>query len=315
MNLRLSYKSKSSFSFPFFLSVVKLSIIKARQSSSFDKYIKAWEYLEEKKTEPTICNNIENSQRYCMVQAKIFHELAQLVASNPSISHDTRLLTFKQTSTPSAQLFSKAYRTYDKACQIIEDHKETTSFSPQYIAKSKVSFALFCDTMLQKSQSSSDKVKKIGEKYAMIVVSNILESMKLGSSTARDRFPRLLQLLEDFPSTSLTFEEGVKEIPSWMFIRWISQLVGVINNQPESIIPILRRLASDYPQAIYYPFKITSETLNEKAAEMSNDIEKQLYNPLIDEFIEALGKMTHPEHRFKDWAEALKPLVKEKKKY
>ena len=317
MNLRLSYKSKSSFSFPFFVSVVKLSIIKAGQARSFDKYMKAWEYLEEKKSEPTIATDVLNSQRYCMVQAKIFHELAQLVYEEPQVAHDTRLLSFKSSSTPSAQLYSKAFRTYEKACQIIKEQEQEAagSFEGNYKAKSFVEFALFCDSMLQKLQASENPNQKLGKKYAAIVVDHILLAMKLGSTKARDRFPRLLHLIASYPSVRESFSSHISEIPSWMFIRWISQMLGIIN-EPEgaAVVPILLRIAEEYPNALFYPFKISSETLSQQAARLCAPIAKLLSNPLLDEFIVALGKMTHPEHRFKDWAESLKPLVKDKNK-
>lgn len=323
-NLRLSYKSKSTFSFDFFISVVKLSIIKAKQSKSFDKYMKAYEYLEEKRSEPSISNHIGNAQRFCMVQAKIFHELASLVYEKPSIAHDTRLISFKSSSSPSSQLYSKAFRTYEKACKIINDHNQQLHehFNISYVSKSYMEFALFCDFMLQKlvqstssSSSQNENLQISGDKYAHIVVENILKAMTLGSTKARDRFPRLLDLLGSFDSIHSIFNEYIKEIPSWMFIRWISQMLGILNESKaiaNSVYPILNRISEEYPNALYYPFKISSETFNNYSLKLCSNITKKLNHPLIEEFIQALGKMTHPEHRFKDFAEALKPLMKNK---
>ena len=44
-----------------------------------------------------------------------------------------------------------------------------------------------------------------------------------------------------------------------MFITWISQLVALLDKgEGAAIHDILISLATDYPQALYYPFKISS---------------------------------------------------------
>ena len=44
-----------------------------------------------------------------------------------------------------------------------------------------------------------------------------------------------------------------------MFITWISQLVALLDKvEGAAVHNILVSLATDYPQAIYYPFKISS---------------------------------------------------------
>ena len=44
-----------------------------------------------------------------------------------------------------------------------------------------------------------------------------------------------------------------------MFIMWISQLVALLDKgEGPAIHDILISLAKDYPQALYYPFKISS---------------------------------------------------------
>merc|ERR1711974_36051 len=114
-------------------------------------------------------------------------------------------------------------------------------------------------------------------------------AMKLGSTKARDRFPRLLHLISNFPTVQESFANLVNEIPSWMFIRWISQMVGLLNeSESKIIVPILNRIAEEYPQALYYPFKISSETLCEKSQQLCSKITQLLHDPLLEEFISAL---------------------------
>lgn len=74
------------------------------------------------------------------------------------------------------------------------------------------------------------------------------------------------------------------------------------------VLPILKEIAKEYPQAIYYPFKISAEGLSEQAQGEVKELNALLSNPLLDSFIDALSNLTHPEHRFKDWVDQIRIL-------
>lgn len=109
--------------------------------------------------------------------------------------------------------------------------------------------------------------------------------MALGSSKARELFPRLLQLVEQYPDTmelmikkvrkvpstrpyvyttrnflllitapssfsfSLSLYSKSSSIPCWMFIGWINQMIALVD-KPEcrAVHDILLRIAEAYPQ-------------------------------------------------------------------
>ena len=49
------------------------------------------------------------------------------------------------------------------------------------------------------------------------------------------------------------------EVPDWMFIGWISQMVALLDKDEGSAVhDILVSIATNYPQALCYPFKISS---------------------------------------------------------
>lgn len=53
----------------------------------------------------------------------------------------------------------------------------------------------------------------------------------------------------------VAFEKAVKDLPVWIWILWIPQfLAAIIKNRAESKagLDVLRRIAKDYPQALYY---------------------------------------------------------------
>jgi DNA-dependent protein kinase catalytic subunit len=86
-------------------------------------------------------------------------------------------------------------------------------------------------------------------------------------------------------------------------------------NKPEAryVLPLLIELAKRYPQALYYPFKISSETLNPTSADIQQLVTQLrtllTTNPLLDMWVHQLERLTHPEHRWKDWTDTLKHLM------
>jgi len=50
-------------------------------------------------------------------------------------------------------------------------------------------------------------------------------------------------------------------------------------------------------QAVYYPFKISSEGLSKAAQKNIQSLSELLRHPLLEDFINGLGTLTHPEHR------------------
>ena len=70
------------------------------------------------------------------------------------------------------------------------------------------------------------------------------------------------------------------------------------------MIPILEKLATCYPNALYYTFKTTSEFLGAQGLLRSQHLKTILSDMpnsrSLDGFVEALYGLTHPELRWKD---------------
>lgn len=55
----------------------------------------------------------------------------------------------------------------------------------------------------------------------------------------------------------------ISSIPCWQFIGWISQLMAMLDkNEAPAVQHIVEKIASTYPQAIVYPFMISSESFS-----------------------------------------------------
>lgn len=55
----------------------------------------------------------------------------------------------------------------------------------------------------------------------------------------------------------------MSSVPCWQFIGWISQLMAVLDKEEaRAVQPTVEEIASTYPQAIVYPFMISSESFS-----------------------------------------------------
>lgn len=136
----------------------------------------------------------------------------------------------------------------------LEGMRSAEGIKSSTVAKAHVKLALLTDSLLRLQEA---RKRLVSPQLVETVMSNVFEGMQRLSPAARDRFPRLLELVAQFPDTQARFTRMAKAVPSWMFIRWISQMMAVLD-KPEAgaVVPILLEIAKSYPQALYYPFRI-----------------------------------------------------------
>ncbi len=49
-------------------------------------------------------------------------------------------------------------------------------------------------------------------------------------------------------------------MPPWLFLHWIPQLTGMLQLEAaEPVYSLLLRIAEEYPQALYYPLRCSTE--------------------------------------------------------
>jgi DNA-dependent protein kinase catalytic subunit len=152
-----------------------------------------------------------------------------------------------------------------------------------------------------------------------------------------DWFPRLLEILSTKSGQAIgkkIFLQESKKVPCWMFIRWISQMMALLDKEEgPCVMPILTEIARQYPQvrtfgkfqqtkqtnntnklqmiflfslrsdrqALYFPFRISTEIFAEGASEAVAlaiaPLKKLLQNSLLDRFVDSLEKLTNPGTR------------------
>ncbi|KAK5584232.1 hypothetical protein RB653_005840 [Dictyostelium firmibasis] len=237
----------------------------------------------------------------CYSESIKLHENQKSINTTKSLSSSSQPPSLATTATPSSQ---------SKLTNEILIEKTN-------IKSAHLKFANFCDNILKDKISQQTTPTQFNEEVielATSVIVSTLEAIKEEIPGAVDKFPRILEILtqfEHYSAISREFKSRISIIPCWMFIRWISQMFPYLDlPQGPLILPILLDIAKWYPQAIYFPFKISSEQFGPLAKKLSAPLEKELVNPLLDTLVIEFQRLTHPEHRFKDYMEEMKSLIK-----
>ena len=200
--------------------------------------------------------------------------------------------------------------------------------NPRLKYKTHYKYAKFCDNVLRKEELMEDEPKStnymasaLGEAdievnvLARILMENGLAAINGGNIPARDLIPRLLDILTRYnPSVSSIFKSKSNCTPCWLFLKWMSQVISLVNTPiSEDITSKLLEIITLYPQPVFYTYKVQSST-EECGIEASSPptplhtLISQIFNNygLLQSFTESLECLIHPEHRFKHWTEILK---------
>lgn len=67
------------------------------------------------------------------------------------------------------------------------------------------------------------------------------------------------------------------DVPVWMFLRWIPQLLANVDSEKIFVVAdIVEKIAVNYPEAIMYPYRLSKDnyTLEDASAETLRLIER-----------------------------------------
>uniref|UniRef100_A0A8C4S1N9 DNA-dependent protein kinase catalytic subunit n=1 Tax=Erpetoichthys calabaricus TaxID=27687 RepID=A0A8C4S1N9_ERPCA len=207
--------------------------------------------------------------------------------------------------------------------------EELQSLSEEYIdtrgaIEAYMTLANFCDRRLREEEESAQS--KLSEiiSFPTIVVEKMLKALKLNSEEARLKFPRLLQLIELYPAETLDLmAKEVSSVPCWQLIGWLSQMMALLDKKEAvAVHQVITEIAESYPQALIYPFMISSENYDfedsavghrnkEFVARLKSKLDK---GRVYEDFINALQQLTNPDMLFKDWMEEVKNELEKPKK-
>ncbi|XP_014836896.1 PREDICTED: DNA-dependent protein kinase catalytic subunit [Poecilia mexicana] len=272
-------------------------------------------------------------RRQKILQGTSFHILASAVGRSPSVlgtlaaEKQESVVQLSGVAKPSAnpkevevglqqhalKLLCEASRKADEELQSFDhDFVKTSSVSETYMA-----LANFCDKLLREEEQNGT-ASQFPDLVALSVhvVESMLKALKMNCEEARLRFPRLLQIIELYPSETLdVMTKEMASIPCWILISWIGQMVALLD-KPEAIAVqhSIEQIARCYPQALVYALMISSESYRfEESAtghqqqEFVNRLRSMLdKGGAVKSFVDALQQLTNPDMIFKDWWESVK---------
>lgn len=193
-----------------------------------------------------------------------------------------------------------------------QDCVESSSITETYMA-----LANFCDKRLREEEQR-DAESQFPDLMALPahVVESMMKALKMNSDEARLKFPRLLQIIESYPSETLDLmTKEIMSVPCWMLIGWISQMVALLD-KPEAVAVqhCIGQIAECYPQALVYALMISSESYHfedSATGHQQQEFVKRLRSTLdkggaVKTFVEALQQLTNPDMIFKDWWDCVK---------
>ncbi|XP_032407093.1 DNA-dependent protein kinase catalytic subunit [Xiphophorus hellerii] len=271
-------------------------------------------------------------RRQKILQGTSFHILASAVGRSPSVlgtlaaEKQESVVRLSGAAEPSPnpkevevglqqhalKLLCEASRKADEELQsFAHDFVETSSVSETYMA-----LANFCDKLLREEEQD-DTVSQFPDLVALSVhvVESMLKALKMNCEEARLLFPRLLQIIELYPSETLdVMTKEMASIPCWILISWISQMVALLD-KPEAIAVqhCIEQIARSYPQALVYALMISSESYRFEES-VTGHQQQEFVNRLrsmldkggaVKSFVDALQQLTNPYMIFKDWWESV----------
>uniref|UniRef100_A0A663E490 DNA-dependent protein kinase catalytic subunit n=1 Tax=Aquila chrysaetos chrysaetos TaxID=223781 RepID=A0A663E490_AQUCH len=221
-----------------------------------------------------------------------------------------------------AGLNKKAFQCFSSAARKSEE--EVQSHSMEHVDLMGVIDAYmtlvgFCDQHLRREEEEINTADL--QLFPAIVVEKMIKALKLNSREARLRFPRLLQIIERYPAETLGLvTRELSSVPCWQFIGWISQMMALLDkDEAVAVQHTVEEIANTYPQAIIYPFMISSESycFKDTATGCKNrEFVERIKNKLdrggvVQDFVRSLEQLSNPIMLFKDWVEDVRnELVK-----
>ena len=180
------------------------------------------------------------------------------------------------------------FKTLRTCCEYPLQKDEQTS------AESFYDLAKFCVNYLDSLGDSSEPDQNFSDQILYTLLTSSCEAMRNGKVEASALFPRLVAILSNRIPEAIQrdFGEQISQVPSWMFLAWVEQIMSYLNeDHARSILkPLIVIIAKDYPQAMYFPFKTTLEGNENFAKEQKfvNEIGNLVKNDVLERVLDEL---------------------------
>ncbi|CAB4027386.1 DNA-dependent kinase catalytic subunit, partial [Paramuricea clavata] len=289
---------------------------------AIDTAISAIEQLDKVKDIKLLQEDLSTGVRHHLLKSSSLDTITNVLGINgtwdsldSSLKEKLRALYFgkqaDQLDKVISQIATKSFTTLQLAVKIAQSNENNlkTSDSRKKLVTSLMTMTNFCDRLLRLKEEDNEQTPKLDMKmFPGIVIRYVLKSMSYESTEARQKFPRLLQLVELHPGSDVeAFKRKSSDVPCWMFISWINQMVALLDKrESRAVHGILEDLAKHYPQALLYPLKISREQFKfggsieeQENKQFVERLNGTLSFPMLDDLIIALEQLTNPDMVFK----------------
>ena len=175
------------------------------------------------------------------------------------------------------------------------------------VVQANIELAKFATTQLR----GAKELRGIDEaELRRTLVTATFNAMGHGSIAACAQFPRVLQMVKLADSSSelqKLFVDRAAEVPCWMFIRWTSQMLPLLQSKKDLklVKAILKRVAKDYPGVLTYPLMISEPqldlTANKDAVKFMQELKRLIHIEDLEKFVGELEHLHEPHLIFSDY--------------
>lgn len=180
----------------------------------------------------------------------------------------------------------------------------------------------------EKANNTKKPLSEFGAEVSIGMISNqlirwVADLVSLGNFDQAKIILILDLVFELGGDTAIAFTECFNKIPSWIFLKWLPQLMSYMNSKSyKAFYPVIERMAKEYPEPCFYQISTSIDDLIWKEGSIGEGVSalKLLYTNLYSEFtthksfIRALECMVHPEQRLGLWLDEMIQYSKDKER-
>eukprot|EP01122_Echinamoeba_exundans_P009334 TRINITY_DN3272_c0_g4_i1.p1 TRINITY_DN3272_c0_g4~~TRINITY_DN3272_c0_g4_i1.p1 ORF type:complete len:1129 (-),score=263.25 TRINITY_DN3272_c0_g4_i1:1424-4744(-) len=286
-------------------------------------YARLMNWIQSKENSAYIVDNFQNRRKFIVLASQTRAEMYALSREHPDVVHQAleqyqfeplqRAPTKWDAKQAPKRLIQLAYQGMHEFMKVQEKQPQKDELLDTHkIAKSHLQMSNLLELLVKHQLETKENIlADIGSALKKIIT-HTMTAIRLGSRRANETVPRLLQVLAtETATTGQCFMEQAALLEPWMLLRWVGNMLALLSKaEGDYLVPALEAIAEAYPQAVYYQFKITYESLPPQARKRAERLAATLKIDVIEDFINALHKMTNPMHRMNDWKGIIAPMIK-----
>ncbi|OQR92335.1 DNA-dependent protein kinase catalytic subunit [Achlya hypogyna] len=256
--------------------------------------------LEQALLEPAPAKGLAQVAAYYASMLRLFDndEVAALLPSLPN-ADQREVHGLHVQALASAASFHRRYGDAARGRQLAADALELFAAQrrPGGLAAAHGAFLAFLDKGLEDDAAD--------EGLARAFVESVLHGMIMADEASATYLPRVLDLAKAQPGLLPLLTERWDQVPTWTCLHWSAQIVALLSAAQaatpfdEFVVRLLEQMATEYPRALYYDFRLTTESMAARPPRLDR-LAALVNDAAMDQFVAALNGLHHPEIRFKE---------------